>query len=237
MNRKLGAPSGAFFGVNAVQSSFESRTSSFMTPLKPGTDGPLATACSAGCSAFAAAFSAGCTAFGAACSAGSFEHPTKPSATPATSKQYTTSLLRLMSPPCLVEWSMSLHTDRLRYSRALNTSLLPRLPVHFAHHQPESDVRHRVVGIGAAPRARPVRQAVIHVAEERAAARHALRRTRRGAAVVGIVAVGRARRVLEDLRAGLLWEVVGAIPVGDPLPRVTRHIHETVAVRRECPDG
>jgi hypothetical protein len=33
MNRKFGAPAGAFFGVNGVQSGFELRTSSAMTPL------------------------------------------------------------------------------------------------------------------------------------------------------------------------------------------------------------
>src|SRR5262245_897785 len=48
MNRKLGAPSGAFFGVNGVQSGFESRTSSFMTPLNPGTDGAWDDGCVAG---------------------------------------------------------------------------------------------------------------------------------------------------------------------------------------------
>src|SRR5215813_14069752 len=38
MNRKLGAPSGAFFGVNGAQSAFESRTSSLMTPLNSLSD-------------------------------------------------------------------------------------------------------------------------------------------------------------------------------------------------------
>src|SRR5262245_29531706 len=49
MNRKLGAPAGAFFGVKVAQSGFESRTSSFMTPLKPGTDDGLADPCCDGC--------------------------------------------------------------------------------------------------------------------------------------------------------------------------------------------
>src|SRR5262245_37223614 len=35
MNRKLGASAGAFLGVYGAQSGFESRTSSFVTPLKP----------------------------------------------------------------------------------------------------------------------------------------------------------------------------------------------------------
>src|SRR5262245_60191839 len=57
MNRKLGAPSGAFFGVNGAQSAFESRTSSLMVPLKPpGVAGaPPAARCAGGFSTAQAA--------------------------------------------------------------------------------------------------------------------------------------------------------------------------------------
>src|SRR5262245_2440882 len=52
MNRKFGAPSGAFLGVNGVQSGFESRTSSLTTPLNPDTCGFLV---EAGCDVFSMA--------------------------------------------------------------------------------------------------------------------------------------------------------------------------------------
>src|SRR5262245_20934215 len=55
MNRKLGAPSGAFFGVNGVQSGFESRTSSLMTPLNPDTFCAPLEVCCDGCSTVQAA--------------------------------------------------------------------------------------------------------------------------------------------------------------------------------------
>src|SRR5262252_10996741 len=38
MNKKFGAPWGAFFGVYGPQSAFESRTSSLMTPLNALSD-------------------------------------------------------------------------------------------------------------------------------------------------------------------------------------------------------
>src|SRR5882672_12371870 len=89
-----------------------------------------------------------------------------------------------------------------RFSRSLPGLLRKFLPLRLARYQTEAEVRHRVVGIAAAPRARAVAQAVVDVAEERAAADHALRRIRRRAAVVGVVALARAFRVehLGDLR-------------------------------------
>src|SRR5215471_3328805 len=48
MNRKLGAPAGAFLGVYGVQSAFESRTSSLMTPLNRDAFG--AWLCTGACS-------------------------------------------------------------------------------------------------------------------------------------------------------------------------------------------
>src|SRR5262245_26576845 len=45
MNRKLGAPSGAFFGVYGVQSGLELRTSRLITPLKPGVAGRAGACC------------------------------------------------------------------------------------------------------------------------------------------------------------------------------------------------
>src|SRR5262245_14675181 len=56
------------------------------------------------------------------------------------------------------------------------SSSLVRLPILRAHHEPEADVRHGVVRVVAAPRARPVRQAVVDVAQEGAAADDALGR-------------------------------------------------------------
>src|SRR5262249_7514345 len=93
------------------------------------------------------------------------------------------------------------------------SSSLACLPILRARHEPEADVRHRVVGIGAAARARAVREAVVHVAQERAAARDALRRLHGHAAIFRVEAVGGTDRVVDELRVGKHPEVVGAVPV------------------------
>src|SRR5262245_45281984 len=76
------------------------------------------------------------------------------------------------------------------------------LPARLVHHQPEAEVRHAGVGIGAAPRARPVAHAIGLVAQEGAAARHTLGRADGHAGFARIPAVGRALRI--DLRFSAL---------------------------------
>src|SRR5262245_65292466 len=52
MNRKFGAPSGAFFGVYGVQSGFDSRTSSLIAPLNVDpAAAPVGGACCCGAQA------------------------------------------------------------------------------------------------------------------------------------------------------------------------------------------
>src|SRR5262245_32505557 len=87
MNRKLGAPSGAFLGANGVQSGFESRTSSFMTPLKPGAEG-------ASDDGFAAGGGAG-ACFGVSCRL----QPAEPTANPIATHTDSARLQRFMTSP------------------------------------------------------------------------------------------------------------------------------------------
>src|SRR4029079_1471857 len=99
--------------------------------------------------------------------------------------------------------SANVVSARSKLPRRMQRASGGRLPVALTHHQPEADVRHRVVRIVAAPRARPVTQAVLDVAEERATARDAFGRVRRRITVAGVVAVIRSARVVADTRRKL----------------------------------
>src|SRR5688572_21992973 len=92
----------------------------------------------------------------------------------------------------------------LRNARHRVRSYTLHLPLLRCHHQPEPDVRHRVVGIVAAPRARPVTQAVVDIAEKGSAARDAARSPHWRAAILGIEAVSGTRRILHRAAALLL---------------------------------
>ncbi|SPA15187.1 hypothetical protein CBM2633_A50817 [Cupriavidus taiwanensis] len=98
-------------------------------------------------------------------------------------------------------------------------------------------MRHAVEGIGAAPGAGAVAQAEILVAQERAAARDALGSVDRHAGFGRVPGHQRAHRVFDRLRlAGFAPELVGAVPVRDPLPGIAGHVGEAIAVGREGAD-
>ncbi|SPA49739.1 protein of unknown function [Cupriavidus taiwanensis] len=110
-------------------------------------------------------------------------------------------------------------------------------PAAFVHHQAEAEVRHAVEGIGAAPCAGAVAQAEVLVAQERAAARDALGRVDRHPRFGRIPRCQRAHRVFDRLRlAGLAPELVGAVPVRDPLPGIAGHVGKAVAIGRKGAD-
>src|SRR5262245_991948 len=95
-------------------------------------------------------------------------------------------------------------------------------------HTPESEMGHARVRCAAEPGAGTVVEAVADAAQERPPALHALRRadfrveTRRGAG-----------RVDEELLVPRERIGFGQKPVGGPLPDVTGHVIESVAIRRE----
>ncbi|KAG1247840.1 hypothetical protein G6F65_019945 [Rhizopus arrhizus] len=98
-------------------------------------------------------------------------------------------------------------------------------PLVRRHDRAKAQVRHSVQGVSAPPCTGPVADAIRIAAQERAAARDALRCGRGNIAVIGIEAVCRSDRVLRRLAVlGLDAERIGAIPVGRPLPDVARHV-------------
>src|SRR5438105_2788127 len=110
---------------------------------------------------------------------------------------------------------------------ARSMALRGSLPQLRAHHAAEADVRH--AGIRAAPvaGARPVAGTVTVVAQERTALLHPLWCERPRL----VQAHFRAGRVVDHRVAGPVAVEVALVPVAAPLPDVTGHIVQPMAVR------
>src|SRR3546814_2983688 len=95
-------------------------------------------------------------------------------------------------------------------------------------------MRHGTVGIRTTPRTGAVRQAIAFVTEKRTASYDALWRIDGDTRIKRIERLFRTSRVADGLFGPrLLAEVIGAIPIGHPLPGIAGHVVKTIAVRRE----